>query len=101
MVQQKLSIRQNAHITIQGALQVHKLLFYAMGAITGAIAGAYYNRMPCDLYKFGTEKLPDDIKKIILDFDNTYRREVSYRWKDAEHDAEALIIKVRSGEILY
>ena len=48
-----------------------------MGAITGAIAGAYYNRIPYALYKFGMDKLPDDIKKTVLDFDNAYRREVS------------------------
>ena len=72
-----------------------------MGAITGAIAGAYYNRMPYALYKFGMEKLPDDIKKTILDFDSAYRREVSYRWRNAEYDAGALVRKVRSGEIFY
>ncbi|MDD6740259.1 MAG: ADP-ribosylglycohydrolase family protein [Prevotella copri] len=72
-----------------------------MGAITGAIAGAYYNRMPYAMYKFGMEKLPDDIKKTILDFDSAYRREVSYGWRNAEYDAEALIRKVRSGEIFY
>ena len=72
-----------------------------MGAITGAIAGAYYNRMPYALYKFGMEKLPDDIKKIILEFDEQYRRIVSCRWRNAEFDAEALIRKLRSGEIFY
>ena len=45
-----------------------------MGAITGAIAGAYYNSMPYALYKFGMEKLPHDIKQIISDFDSAYRR---------------------------
>lgn len=72
-----------------------------MGAITGAIAGAYYNRMPYALYKFGMEKLPDNIKKIILEFDEQYRRIVSCRWRNAEFDAEALIRKLRSGEIFY
>ena len=70
-----------------------------MGAITGAIAGAYYNRMPYALYKFGMEKLPDDIKKIISEFDNTYRRDVSYKWRNPDFDKEELIRKVRSGEI--
>ena len=70
-----------------------------MGAITGAIAGAYYNRMPYTLYKFGMEKLPDDIKKIISEFDNTYRREVSYKWRNPDFDKEELIRKARSGEI--
>ena len=72
-----------------------------MGAITGAIAGAYYNRMTYALYKFGMEKLPDDIKDIIKEFDFQYRRDVSYRWRNAEFDAEALISKVKSGEVFY
>ena len=70
-----------------------------MGAITGAIAGAYYNRMPHALYKFGMEKLPDDMKQIISDFDSVYRRDVSYRWRNPAYDVEELVRKVRSGEI--
>ena len=57
--------------------------------------------MPYALYKFGMEKLPDDMKQIISDFDCTYRIEVSYRWRSAEYDADALVRKVRSGEIFY
>lgn len=72
-----------------------------MGAITGAIAGAYYNKMPFSLYTFGMDKLPDDIKNTIVEFDSQYRREVSYRWKNADFDAESLIRKVKSGEIFY
>lgn len=72
-----------------------------MGAITGAIAGAYYNKMSYAMYRFGMEKLPDDIKRIILDFDNAYRRDVSYRWRNPAYDAEELVRKVRSGEIFY
>lgn len=44
-----------------------------MGAITGAIAGAYYNRIPKSLYEFGMDKLPDDIQRIIREFDSTYK----------------------------
>ena len=36
-----------------------------MGAITGAIAGAYYHQIPASLYEFGINKLPDDMKDII------------------------------------
>ena len=70
-----------------------------MGSITGAIAGAYYNRIPYDLYEFGKEKLLDDIKDCIAKFDSEHRRSVSFRWRNAEYDAEELIRKVRSGEI--
>ena len=70
-----------------------------MGAITGAIAGAYYNKLPYTLYEFGINKLPDDIQKIIGDFDSRYERNVSCRWRNAEFDATELIRKVKSGEI--
>ena len=70
-----------------------------MGAITGAIAGAYYNKLPYTLYEFGINKLPDDIQKIIGDFDSKYERNVSCRWRNAEFDATELIRKVKSGEI--
>ena len=44
-------------------------------------------------------KLPDDIKEIINKFHGEYSREVSFRWRNAEYDAEELIRKVKSGEI--
>ncbi len=43
-----------------------------MGAITGAIAGAYYHRMSVSLYEFGISKLPDDMKELIRRFDCEY-----------------------------
>ena len=83
-----------------------------MGAITGAIAGAYYHQIPYDLYEFGVNKLPgnnleafegkdlpDDILDIINKFDYTYAREVSFRWRNPDYDAECLIRKVKSGEM--
>lgn len=70
-----------------------------MGAITGAIAGAYYNRMPYPLYEFGMEKLPDDMQDIIGTFDSKYESMVSCRWRNAEFDAKELMRKVKSGEI--
>ena len=70
-----------------------------MGAITGAIAGAYYNKMQYSLYEFGMDKLPDDIQNVISDFDNKYERNVSHRWRNAEFDAAELMRKVESGEI--
>ncbi len=83
-----------------------------MGAITGAIAGAYYHQIPYDLYEFGINKLPgnnleafegkdlpDDILDIINKFDYTYAREVSFRWRNPDYDAECLIRKVKSGEM--
>lgn len=70
-----------------------------MGAITGAIAGAYYNKLPYTLYEFGVNKLPKDIQDVMSDFDNKYERNVSYMWRNAEFDVTELIRKVKSGEI--
>lgn len=70
-----------------------------MGAITGAIAGAYYNRMPYPLYEFCMEKLPDDMRNVIGAFDSKYGQMVSCRWRNAEFDAKELMRKVKSGEI--
>lgn len=70
-----------------------------MGAITGAIAGAYYHKVPYEIVDFGMDKLPDDIKDVITMFYAEYSRKVSYNWRNPEFDAEELIRKVRSGEI--
>lgn len=70
-----------------------------MGAITGAIAGAYYHQMPASLYEFGMNKLPQDIKEIINKFDWEYGGMVSYKWYNPEVPKEELVRKVRSGEI--
>lgn len=43
-----------------------------MGAITGAIAGAYYNKMPSALYEFGMEKLPQDMQNVVGLFNSKY-----------------------------
>lgn len=43
-----------------------------IGAITGAIAGAYYNKMPYALYEFGMEKLPKDIQNVVGLFNSKY-----------------------------
>lgn len=71
-----------------------------MGAITGAIAGAYYHQMPYDLYEFAINKLPDDIKGIIKLFDSEHARNVSYTWRNPNYNTDDLIRKVKSGEIL-
>ena len=70
-----------------------------MGAITGAIAGAYYHQMPYDLYEFAMNKLPDDIKSILKLFDSEHARNVSYTWRNPNYNTEELIRKVKSGEI--
>ena len=70
-----------------------------MGAITGAIAGAYYHQMPYDLYEFARNKLPDDIKGIIKLFDSEHARNVSYTWRNPNYNTEELIRKVKSGDI--
>ena len=70
-----------------------------MGAITGAIAGAYYHQMPYDLYDFAMNKLPDDIKGIIKLFDSEHARNVSYTWRNPNYNTDDLIRKVKSGDI--
>lgn len=70
-----------------------------MGAITGAIAGAYYHKMSFEFKEFGMDKLPDDIKEVINKFYIEYNSSVSYCWHNAEFDAEELIRKVKSGEV--
>jgi len=71
-----------------------------MGAITGAIAGAYYHQMPLSLYEFGINKLPDDMREIINKFDAEHGHRTSYQWHNSDFDTEELIRKVRTGEIL-
>ena len=70
-----------------------------MGAITGAIAGAYYHQILASLYEFGINKLPEDMKDIINKFDREHGRIVSYKWYKPEFPKEDLIRKARSGEI--
>ena len=43
-----------------------------MGAITGAIAIAYYKEMPDEIYDFAMRKLPPDLKEITLKFEKKY-----------------------------
>ena len=70
-----------------------------MGAITGAIAGAYYNKMPFTLYEFGVKKLPEDILLVMRDFNSKYEAQVSHAWQNAELNVEELVRKVKSGKI--
>ena len=59
-----------------------------MGAITGAIAGAYYGTMPYALHEFGMAKLPDDIKDVLSKFDYNHGGMVSCYWRPPEYNAE-------------
>ena len=43
-----------------------------MGAITGAIAIAYYKEMPDEIYDFVIAKLPHDLKNVVIEFENKY-----------------------------
>lgn len=43
-----------------------------MGAITGAIAGAYYKEIPETLYQFAWNKLPLDIQIVVEEFDSMF-----------------------------
>ena len=70
-----------------------------MGAITGAIAGAYYNKMPFTLYEFGVKKLPEDILLVMRDFNSKYEAQVSHAWQNAELNVGELVRKVKSGKI--
>lgn len=40
-----------------------------MGAITGAIAAAYYKEVPDNLYEFTNNKLPDDLREVVEEFE--------------------------------
>ncbi len=71
-----------------------------MGAITGAIAGAYYHRIPASAYEFGMGKLPADIRNVVTKFQEEHSRRVSFCWRNPEYDSEGLIRKVETGEIV-
>lgn len=43
-----------------------------MGAITGAIAIAFYKEMPDDIYDFVMARIPDDLKSIVSEFESLY-----------------------------
>ena len=43
-----------------------------MGAITGAIAAAYYKEIPCNIYDFALGKLPEDLRIIVEEFEEKY-----------------------------
>ena len=55
--------------------------------------------MRYDLYEFGWEKLPNDMKDVIENFNTEYEEGVSCRWHNAEFDATELMRKVKSGEV--
>ncbi len=40
-----------------------------MGAITGAIAAAYYGEIPVKIYDFSINKLPEDLREIVDEFE--------------------------------
>ena len=44
-----------------------------MGAITGAVAMAYYKEMPDYIYETVMGKLPEDLKEVIMEFENKYK----------------------------
>lgn len=44
-----------------------------MGAITGAIAIAYYKEMPDEIYDFVMARIPEDLKEIVEKFENKYQ----------------------------
>lgn len=71
-----------------------------MGAIAGAIAGAYYHRIPASAYEFGMGKLPADIRNVVTKFHAEHSRRVSYCWRKPEYDSEGLIRKVETGKIV-
>ena len=43
-----------------------------MGAITGAIAAAYYKEIPCNIYDFALNKLPEDLRMVVEEFEEKY-----------------------------
>lgn len=45
-----------------------------MGAITGAIALAFYKEMPDEMYDFAWSRLSDDLKATVTEFDSKYMK---------------------------
>ena len=45
-----------------------------MGAITGAIALAFYKEMPDEMYDFAWSRLSDDLKATVSEFDSKYMK---------------------------
>jgi ADP-ribosylglycohydrolase len=43
-----------------------------MGAITGAISAAYYKEIPSNIYDFTLNKLPEDLRMIVEEFEEKY-----------------------------
>ncbi|NPD82390.1 dinitrogenase reductase [Prevotella sp. PINT] len=43
-----------------------------MGAITGAVAIAYYKEMPDEIHSFAMSRLPNDLKDVVTLFEETY-----------------------------
>ena len=43
-----------------------------MGAITGAIAIAFYKEMPDEIYDFVMQRIPADLLPIVKDFEEKY-----------------------------
>lgn len=43
-----------------------------MGAITGAVAAAFYKEIPDAIYDFVMARIPSDLKKIVLEFEEKY-----------------------------
>lgn len=43
-----------------------------MGAITGAISAAYYKEIPSNIYDFTLNKLPEDLRMIVEEFEENY-----------------------------
>lgn len=41
-----------------------------MGAITGAVAAAFYKGIPDKIYDFVMARIPDDLKKVVLEFEH-------------------------------
>lgn len=43
-----------------------------MGAITGAVAAAFYGGIPEEIYDFTMSRLPNDLKEIVVRFESKY-----------------------------
>lgn len=43
-----------------------------MGAITGAISAAYYKELPDNIYDSTLDKLPEDLRIIVEEFEEKY-----------------------------
>ena len=70
-----------------------------MGAITGSIAAAYYREVPDGVADFTLSKLPDDLRKIVEEFEGKYGCRTSSKAKHTCGVTPEHITKLADNEV--